>query len=98
VAERPNRCFLVNTMRDASHPLLQDLYDARIVHVLRRGLVIDEDPGTLYDLYVVDYGYFACHLDAVRKGGAVVPTPMLQWVNKSSVIDVRHMVRERAPA
>jgi hypothetical protein len=96
VAERPNRCFLVDTMQDANHPLLQDLYDARIIHVLRRGLVIDDDPGTLYDLYVVDYGYFACHLDnTARRGSAAIPQPMLHWTNRSSVIDLRRMLRGR---
>jgi hypothetical protein len=94
LADRPNRCFLIDSVRDANDPLLQDLYDARLIHVLRRGHVIADDPGTLHDLYIVDYGYFVCHLGDGIRGGIAVPQPTLRWANRSSVINLRRLMRD----
>jgi hypothetical protein len=43
---------------------VDDLYDARLLHVLRRGIVNKHEPGTLFDGFAVDYGcYVALMLD-----------------------------------
>jgi hypothetical protein len=37
-------------------PLLRALFDARLLHVVRRGYSAQDEPGERYDAYVIDYG------------------------------------------
>lgn len=51
------RGFLVN-QADSSEPLLQDLFDARVLHVVRRGYSAQDAPGERYNVYLIDYGAY----------------------------------------
>lgn len=51
------RAFLVPTS-DAAHPLVRSLYDARVLHVVRRNVALRERPGVRYHVYTIDYGCF----------------------------------------
>jgi hypothetical protein len=62
VADRKARTFLVRRNRDHTHPGLLDLYDARLIHLLRSGLTTPNRPGIDYDGYAVDYGSYVKHL------------------------------------
>ncbi|HEX6347515.1 hypothetical protein [Umezawaea sp.] len=64
VGKRRSRTFLLERTASAEHPAVDVLYDARLLHVLRRGIVDKNHPGTLYDGFAVDYGcYVALLLD-----------------------------------
>jgi len=41
-----------------SAPLLRALFDARVLHVVRRGYSAQDEPGERYDVYVIDYGAY----------------------------------------
>jgi hypothetical protein len=65
VGKRRSRTFLLEHTTSAAHEAIDTLYDARLLHVLRRGIVDREQPGTLYDGFAIDYGcYVALMLDS----------------------------------
>lgn len=51
------RAFLVNE-RQSRHPLLRTLFDARVLHIVRRGYSAQDDPGQRYEVWVIDYGAY----------------------------------------
>ncbi|MFH8340887.1 ATP-binding protein [Streptomyces sp. AM6-12] len=57
IRERRARGFLVN-QKQANDPLLLALFDARVLHVVRRGYSAQDEPGERYDVYVIDYGAY----------------------------------------
>ena len=64
VGRRHSRTFLLDQMVNARHETIDELYDARLLHVLRRGIADRKNPGTLYDGFAIDYGcYVGLRLD-----------------------------------
>lgn len=57
IKEKRARGFLVN-QQSASAPLLLALFDARVLHLVRRGYSAQDEPGERYDVYVIDYGAY----------------------------------------
>ncbi|WP_454561901.1 hypothetical protein [Mycobacterium haemophilum] len=51
------RAFLVNE-KQARDPLLRTLFDARVLHIVRRGYSAQDEPGERYDVWVIDYGAY----------------------------------------
>jgi len=70
VGQRGTRTFLLDTLEDATNPIFQDLYDARVIHLLKRGVAWADDPGCLYDGYALDYG---CYVTLLLQGSAFDP-------------------------
>lgn len=62
IREKRARGFLVN-QKAVGAPLLLALFDARVLHVTRRGYSAQDEPGERYDVYVIDYG---AYVDLVR--------------------------------
>jgi hypothetical protein len=64
VGRRRSRTFVIDQSTGGRDAIIDTLYDARLLHVLRRGLVDHHNPGKLYDGFAVDYGcYVALLLD-----------------------------------
>jgi hypothetical protein len=63
VIEKRSRTFLVRRNRDHTHPAILDLYDARLIHLLRPGLGRPSRPGVGFDGYSVDYGSYVHLMD-----------------------------------
>ncbi len=57
IRQRKARGFLVN-QRSARSSLLKGLFDARVLHLVRRGYSAQDEPGERYDVYVIDYGAY----------------------------------------
>lgn len=51
------RAFLVNR-RDARSPMLMALFEARVLHLVRRGYSAQDQPGERYDVFSIDYGAY----------------------------------------
>lgn len=51
------RAFLVNSA-DARDSLLLALFDARVLHILRRGYSAKDQPGERFDVWGIDYGAY----------------------------------------
>jgi hypothetical protein len=58
VGRRHSRTFLLDQLASARHETIDELYDARLLHVLRRGIVDRKNPGMLYDGFAIDYGCY----------------------------------------
>jgi hypothetical protein len=57
IKQKRARGFMVNQKAIGS-PLLRALFDARVLHVVRRGYSAQDEPGERYDVYVIDYGAY----------------------------------------
>jgi hypothetical protein len=57
IRQKRTRGFLVNQSA-AGAPLLLALFDARVLHLIRKGYSAQGKPGERYDVYVIDYGAF----------------------------------------
>jgi hypothetical protein len=64
------RGFLVS-QRSARAPLLLALFDARVLHVVRKGYSAQDQPGERYDVYVIDYG---AYVDLIQTQSAPLGT------------------------
>ncbi|WP_282696097.1 hypothetical protein [Streptomyces sp. CC208A] len=51
------RAFLVNSA-DARDDVLLALFDARVLHILRRGYSAQDQPGERFDIWGIDYGAY----------------------------------------
>jgi len=58
VGRRRARTFLLDHAAQRDNPLVRDLYDVRLLHILRRGIVVPRQPGTVYDGFAIDYGCY----------------------------------------
>lgn len=66
VTGRRSRTFLLRRDRENTNPAMLDLYDARLIHLLRPGLARPGSPGIEYDGYSVDYGSYVHLMDEVH--------------------------------
>jgi hypothetical protein len=57
IREKRARAFLVNQAHSRD-PLLQALFDARVLHIVRRGYSAQDHPGERYDVWSIDYGTY----------------------------------------
>lgn len=64
VGRRRSRTFLLDQLA-AQQETIDELYDARLLHVLRRGIADRKNPGTLYDGFAIDYG---CYVGVLMDG------------------------------
>lgn len=79
VGRRHSRTFLLDQLASASHETIEELYDARLLHVLRRGIVDRRNPGRLYDGFAIDYG---CYVALLLEGDPHFrPRDRNAWLN-----------------
>ena len=57
IGERRARSFLVDIELE-KHPILQQLSDYRILHLVKRGYADKDNPGRRYSIYTLDYGTY----------------------------------------
>jgi hypothetical protein len=67
IAHRKARAFLL--LANTRHPVVDTLFDARLLHVIKRGLSGQEQAGIRYDAYKLDYG---CYVDLLSTKAAPV--------------------------
>lgn len=60
IGERRARAFLLRT--GETDDLIEELYDSRVLHILKRNISSQDEPGVRYDVYKLDYG---CYIDLV---------------------------------
>ncbi len=65
IKERQTKAFLLTAgTRD---PLIDFLYDERVLHVLRKGMSAKDAPGMRFNVYGIDYG---CYVDLINTAKA----------------------------
>jgi len=72
IREKRARGFLVN-QRSSGAPLLQALFDARVLHLVRRGYSSQDEPGERYDVYLIDYGAYVDLIHTKNEPAGVLP-------------------------
>ena len=81
IKERQTKAFLLESgTRD---PLVDFLYDERVLHVLRKGMSAQDQPGRRYHVYGIDYG---CYVDLINTARA--PRGLLDIGDTSPEISV----------
>jgi len=61
IGNRRKRTFLLRQDTGGSgHFLVRQLYDARIIHLIKRGIAVASRPSARFDAYAIDYG---CYVD-----------------------------------
>ncbi|MGH3687714.1 MAG: hypothetical protein ACRDRU_00975 [Pseudonocardiaceae bacterium] len=64
VHQQRSRTFLLQRTRENLDTAMLDLYDARLIHLLKPGLVSSSKPDMVYDGYAVDYD---CYVKALKE-------------------------------
>jgi hypothetical protein len=62
IGKRRARAFLLEQGALANHPLITELYDARVLHVIKRSVSSRDRPGVRYDVYGLDFG---CYVELI---------------------------------
>lgn len=57
IGTRQTRLFMLSRT-DADHPMIQSLFDLRLLHLILRGYSDKENPGKRYNIYALDYGTY----------------------------------------
>jgi hypothetical protein len=65
IKERQAKAFLLET--GVKDPLIDFLYDERVLHVLRKGMSAKDSPGKRFNVYGIDYG---CYVDLINTAKA----------------------------
>ena len=65
IGERRARAFLLRS--DISDTLIDSLFDARVLHILKKSISARDQPGIRYDAYKLDYG---CYVDLISTAKA----------------------------
>jgi hypothetical protein len=84
VGRRRSRTFLLPAA--GRPPAIDALCDARLLHVLRRGLVDPRHPGHPYDGFAIDYG---CYVSLLREGSKGVPADVFRF--DKAVVDLARL-------
>jgi hypothetical protein len=65
IGQRKAKAFLVKS--NARLDEIDQLFDARILHILKKNISSHDQPGVRYDVYKIDYG---CYVELINTAGA----------------------------
>lgn len=57
IGKKRARSFLVSRELE-KHPVIQQLFDARVIHLVKKGYSDKDTPGVRYNIYTLDYGTY----------------------------------------
>ncbi|RRD23973.1 hypothetical protein ECB98_15070 [Brucellaceae bacterium VT-16-1752] len=84
IGNRKARAFLIESNKKVSQ--IEQLFDARILHVLKKNVSTHDEPGVRFDVYKIDYG---CYVDLVNTAKA--PDKLYEvehGIGEESTVDV----------
>lgn len=67
ISHRRARAFLLKA--NTRHHLIDDLFDARVLHVIKKSISAHDQPGIRYDAFKLDYG---CYVDMLATNKAPI--------------------------
>jgi hypothetical protein len=71
IAHRRARAFLFRS--NVKQYLVETLFDARVLHILKRNIAAHDQPGIRYDVYKIDYGCYVDLLTTSRAPQGLLP-------------------------
>lgn len=78
VGHRRARTFVVDQLAVERAGVVEDLHDARLLHLLRRGVADPNHPGALYDGFAIDYG---CYVSLLLDDAKFTTRGKGDWLN-----------------
>lgn len=81
LAQRRARAFLYQS--NSRMELIEKLFDARLLHILKRNISSHDQPGARFDVYKIDYG---CYVDLINTSRA--PTSLFTVDDGDEVVEV----------
>ena len=61
------------SVNDFGRPLLNALFDARVLHLARRGYFAQDAPGERYDVYLIDFGAYVRSRQCAGGSAGAIP-------------------------
>lgn len=101
IAHRRSRAFLLQ--RTISHELIDKLFDARVLHLLKRNISAQDQPGVRYDVYKIDYGCYVDLLSTAKSPLGLMESDNQTFVNvppddyraiRRAILDIDEFERE----
>jgi hypothetical protein len=80
IGNRKARAFLFSS--NLRHPDIESLFDARLLHVLKKNISSKDEPGQRYDVFKIDYG---CYVDLINTNKE--PTTLFE-INDTATTEV----------
>lgn len=80
------RAFILRT--DIKDDLIEALFDARVLHVLKRNISTHDEPGTRYNVFKLDYGCYVDLISTARSPGGLPQLDEEDSVGTAQFIDV----------
>ncbi len=71
IAHRRARAFLLLSYQQ--YPLIDMLFDARLLHVLKKNISSQDNPGARFDVYKLDYGCYVDLITTSKAPGGLLP-------------------------
>jgi len=81
IGHRRARTFVVDQLARERAGVIEDLHDARLLHLLRRGIADPHHPGALYDGFAIDYG---CYVSLMLDDPKFQVRGRADWINSPS--------------
>lgn len=78
IGHRRARTFVVDQLARERAGVIEDLHDARLLHLLRRGIADPNHPGALYDGFAIDYG---CYVSLMLDDAKFQVRGRADWIN-----------------
>lgn len=72
IGQKRSRAFLLNLR--TPHRLIEELLDARLIHILKRSISGHDEPGVRYRAYKIDYGCYVQLLKTAKTPLGLFPT------------------------
>lgn len=73
IGDRKARAFLLRQGASGSSRLIDDLYDARVLHLIKRGISSPEQAGARYNVYSLDYGSYVDLINTAKAPNGLLP-------------------------
>jgi len=86
IGERRARAFLLRT--DTKDELIEALFDARILHILKRNISTHDDPGVRYNVYKLDYGCYVNLISTAKSPEGLLPLDEADPMGVAQYIEV----------
>jgi hypothetical protein len=72
IDKRKARAFMLSS--DSTDKLVDDLFDARVIHILKKNISARDQPGKRFNVYKLDYGCYVDLINTSRAPGGLLAT------------------------
>ena len=91
IGQRKTRAFLFPS--NANDTRIDQLYDARLLHLLKKSISSNVEPGRRYDVYKIDYGCYVDLINTSRAPGGLFQGEGDMFINEVPPDDYRSIRR-----